>query len=133
MDKNRRFSFRFVRQRVSFFLLHYSHIPTRRKSYTPDCVHMRDETLRRRHDDAQSTFIGIFMAPGRTGRIFIDPLCLPRRRCRVRVSISSTEIVIFIHKPRLERAHRAHNKARGLLDRLTLFSLLKAISLLSGT
>lgn len=41
----------------------------------------------------------------------------------VRVSISSTEIAIFIHKPRLGRAHRAHNKARGLLDRLTLSSV----------
>lgn len=94
---------------------------------------MRDETLRRRLDDAQSTFIGIFMAPGYTGRIFIDPLCLPRRRCRVRVSISSTEIAIFIHKPWLERAHRAHNKARGLLDRLTFLRLPRAASLLSGT
>jgi len=66
------------------------------------------------------------------GRIFIDPLCLPRRRCRVRVSISSAEITIFIHKLRLERAHRAHNKARGLPDQLTLLHLLRAANLNFG-
>lgn len=68
----------------------------------------------------------------RAGRIFIDPLCLPRRRCRVRVSISSAEITIFIHKLRLERAHRAHNKARGLPDQLTLLHLLRAANLNFG-
>lgn len=70
------------------------------------------------------------MAAGCTGRIFIDPLCLPRRRCPasgfdLSLSLSATEIAIFIHKPRLERAHRAHNKARGLLDRLTLLHPLR--------
>lgn len=83
-----------------------------------------DETFRlKTTHDGRRLLEYLWRSAVRAGRIFIDPLCLPRRRCRVRISISSAEITIFIHKLRLERAH---NKARGLPDQLTLLHLLRA-------
>jgi len=48
----------------------HTHARARARARNVYRVHTRDETLRRRLDDARSTFIGIFMAAGCAGTNF---------------------------------------------------------------